>query len=97
MASGDDDSEDLTGGTHEARECMACRGTGRVISNLGGTPNTVDCPWCAGTGMRSPDVDAQAGWPANEVPIAPEDKPEPPEAASAAKSDKSGEAKPPAA
>jgi hypothetical protein len=69
MASGDDDSEDLTGGTHEARECMACRGTGKVISSLGGSSSTVDCPWCAGTGMRSPEIDAQAGWDKNEVPV----------------------------
>ncbi len=74
MASGDDDSEDLTGGTIEPRECMACRGTGRVISNLGGTSSTVDCPWCAGTGMRSPDIDAQSRWPANEAPAPPEAK-----------------------
>ena len=81
MASGDDDSEDLTSGTIEARECMACRGTGQVISNLGGTPSTVDCPWCGGTGMRSPDVDAQSRWPANEVPPPPEPKGEKDEAA----------------
>jgi hypothetical protein len=72
MASGDDDSEDLTGGTHEPRECMACRGTGRVISNLGGSSSTIDCPWCAGTGMRNPEIDAQAAWPENEVPAPPE-------------------------
>jgi hypothetical protein len=41
---------------------MPCRGTGRVISNLGGTPSTVTCPWCAGGGVRLSDVDAQAGW-----------------------------------
>jgi hypothetical protein len=69
MASGEDDSEDLTGGTHEPRECMACRGTGRVISNLGGTPSTVDCPWCAGTGMRPPEIDAQARWGERETPV----------------------------
>jgi hypothetical protein len=41
---------------------MACRGTGRVISNLGGTPSEVACPWCDGTGMRTPGIDAQARW-----------------------------------
>jgi hypothetical protein len=41
---------------------MACRGTGRVISNLGGTPSTVTCPWCEGGGVRLPGVDAQARW-----------------------------------
>ncbi|HTA34174.1 MAG TPA: hypothetical protein VK721_12195 [Solirubrobacteraceae bacterium] len=41
---------------------MACRGSGRVISNLGGTPSTLDCPWCGGTGTRVPGIDAQAHW-----------------------------------
>lgn len=40
--------------------CTACRGTGKVISNLGGAPQTVDCPWCDGTGMFIPGHDAQA-------------------------------------
>jgi hypothetical protein len=62
MASGDDDSEDLKDGAHEPRECMACRGTGSVISNLGGAASTVDCPWCVGTGMRPAEIDAQARW-----------------------------------
>ncbi|HEX3510574.1 MAG TPA: hypothetical protein VHT27_05675 [Solirubrobacteraceae bacterium] len=39
---------------------MACRGTGRVISNLGGTRSEVPCPWCEGTGQRMPGIDAQA-------------------------------------
>jgi hypothetical protein len=41
---------------------MACRGTGRVISNLGGTPSTVTCPWCEGGGVRVPGIDAQGRW-----------------------------------
>jgi hypothetical protein len=41
---------------------MPCRGTGHVISNLGGTPSTVTCPWCEGGGMRLAGVDAQAKW-----------------------------------
>jgi hypothetical protein len=41
---------------------MACRGTGRVISNLGGSPSTIECPWCAGGGLRTPSIDAQARW-----------------------------------
>jgi hypothetical protein len=41
---------------------MACRGSGRVISNLGGTPSDVACPWCRGSGMRVPGIDAQEGW-----------------------------------
>ena len=62
MAGGDDDSGDLDGGAHEPRECMACRGTGKVISNLGGTPSTIDCPWCGGSGTRLAEIDAQARW-----------------------------------
>jgi hypothetical protein len=41
---------------------MPCRGTGKVISNLGGTPSTVTCPWCEGGGTRVSGVDAQAKW-----------------------------------
>jgi DnaJ-class molecular chaperone len=44
------------------RECMACRGTGSVISHLGGEPKTVTCPWCDGTGVRGAISDAQAKW-----------------------------------
>src|SRR4051794_35623885 len=40
--------------------CSACRGTGRVTSNLGGTPHEVACPWCEGGGRRLPEHDAQA-------------------------------------
>jgi hypothetical protein len=41
---------------------MACRGSGRVISNLGGAPSTLTCPWCDGGGVRVVDIDAQARW-----------------------------------
>jgi hypothetical protein len=41
---------------------MACRGSGQVISNLGGAPSNVTCPWCAGAGVRVPGIDAQARW-----------------------------------
>jgi len=41
---------------------MPCRGSGKVISNLGGTPSTVTCPWCEGGGVRLPAVDTQAKW-----------------------------------
>jgi DnaJ-class molecular chaperone len=46
--------------TTPPRECPACRGTGRVISNLGGSPQEVPCPWCEGTGRFIPGHDAQA-------------------------------------
>ncbi|HWW91279.1 MAG TPA: hypothetical protein VNY35_10935 [Solirubrobacteraceae bacterium] len=62
MASENNDSEDRAESSHEPRECMACRGTGRVISNLGGSPSTVTCPWCGGGGVRVPGIDAQARW-----------------------------------
>jgi hypothetical protein len=41
---------------------MPCRGSGQLISNLGGTPSTVTCPWCRGGGVRVPGIDAQARW-----------------------------------
>jgi hypothetical protein len=41
---------------------MACRGSGQVISNLGGTPSQLVCPWCGGGGLRLPEVDAQGRW-----------------------------------
>lgn len=44
--------------------CTACRGTGRVISNLGGEAHSVLCPWCGGTGVWDPSRDAQAEGPA---------------------------------
>jgi DnaJ-class molecular chaperone len=44
----------------EPISCSPCRGTGKVISNLGGSPSTIDCPWCEGTGTFIADHDAQA-------------------------------------
>jgi len=41
---------------------MPCRGSGRVISNLGGAASEVPCPWCAGGGVRLAGVDAQSRW-----------------------------------
>jgi hypothetical protein len=41
---------------------MPCRGSGKVISNLGGSPSTIDCPWCEGGGVRLVGIDAQAHW-----------------------------------
>ena len=40
--------------------CSACRGTGTVISRLGGDPHDQPCPWCEGGGVRLADHDAQA-------------------------------------
>jgi hypothetical protein len=41
---------------------MPCRGTGKVISNLGGKAAKITCPWCEGEGTRRPGIDAQARW-----------------------------------
>lgn len=41
---------------------MPCRGSGKLVSNLGGSPSTVTCPWCQGGGVRIPGIDAQAHW-----------------------------------
>ncbi|MEA2190522.1 MAG: hypothetical protein QOI73_643 [Solirubrobacteraceae bacterium] len=40
--------------------CSPCRGSGEVISNLGGEPSTVPCPWCEGSGEFIAGHDAQA-------------------------------------
>jgi DnaJ-class molecular chaperone len=39
--------------------CTPCRGTGRLLSSLGGTAHEVACPWCGGTGQFQPGRDAQ--------------------------------------
>jgi DnaJ-class molecular chaperone len=44
------------------QSCSACRGSGSVISNLGGEPHEQPCPWCDGGGVVLPDHDAQAHW-----------------------------------
>jgi hypothetical protein len=55
------DGEDATTAEQppEAQPCMPCHGTGKVISNLGGSPRKVTCPWCRGGGERLTGVDAQ--------------------------------------
>jgi hypothetical protein len=57
-----DEDSDCTEVSHGPQECMPCRGTGRVISNLGGKPSKVTCPWCEGHGTRQLAVDAQTHW-----------------------------------
>ena len=44
----------------ETKPCPPCRGTGRIVSRLGGSAQTVTCPWCEGTGHVIPGHDAQA-------------------------------------
>jgi DnaJ-class molecular chaperone len=46
--------------TAEPLPCAPCRGTGHVISNLGGTPQQVTCPWCEGGGVQLAEHNAQA-------------------------------------
>ena len=43
-----------------AEPCSACRGTGQVISALGGERQALPCPWCDGGGVRLAGHDAQA-------------------------------------
>jgi len=62
VSSEQSNSEDQAEESHEPRECMPCRGSGKVISNLGGKASAVVCPWCGGGGIRLADVDAQARW-----------------------------------
>lgn len=42
-----------------AQPCSPCRGTGRVVSGLGGAPHELPCPWCGGSGVFAPGHDAQ--------------------------------------
>jgi DnaJ-class molecular chaperone len=46
--------------SYDPSRCTACRGTGTVISGLGGTPHPEPCPWCDGTGRFLAGHDAQA-------------------------------------
>lgn len=54
--------------------CAPCRGTGRIVSGLGGTPHSIACPWCDGTGVAIPGRNAQehagAGEPSASAPAA---------------------------
>jgi DnaJ-class molecular chaperone len=44
----------------EPEACRPCRGTGKVVSALGGERTEVTCPWCEGSGRWLADHDAQA-------------------------------------
>jgi DnaJ-class molecular chaperone len=58
VSSGDEETIEVP--EDEPVPCTVCRGTGSLISNLGGSPSTVPCAWCEGTGTFLPDHDAQA-------------------------------------
>lgn len=55
------DADEKTKGSSGAEErvCMACHGSGKVVSNLGGLSSKVTCPWCRGGGERLTGMDAQ--------------------------------------
>jgi DnaJ-class molecular chaperone len=53
-------ADEETPDVDDPQPCSVCRGTGTLISNLGGSPSTVTCAWCEGTGTFLPDHDAQA-------------------------------------
>jgi DnaJ-class molecular chaperone len=67
--------------TGDPMTCTACRGTGKVLSSLGGTQHEVVCPWCEGSGHRIPGIDAQA-HPAEAAPETADGGAPPAEAAS---------------
>lgn len=52
-------AEDTGGDTAEPQPCLPCHGSGKVVSNLGGSPRKVACPWCRGGGVRLVGSDAQ--------------------------------------
>jgi DnaJ-class molecular chaperone len=46
--------------TAQLLPCAPCRGTGQLLSNLGGAATQVRCPWCEGGGTQLAEHDAQA-------------------------------------
>ena len=54
-------------GNGDRTTCTACRGTGRLISGLGGDPHEVTCPWCGGDGAFHSGRDAQESGPAEST------------------------------
>lgn len=60
MSTAADDDRPDAGTEPEQIPCPPCRGTGKVISNVGGSPSTVTCPWCEGTGVFTAEHDAQS-------------------------------------
>jgi DnaJ-class molecular chaperone len=52
-------ADEETPDVDDPQPCTVCRGTGTLISNLGGSPSQVTCAWCEGTGTFLPGHDAQ--------------------------------------
>jgi len=61
-SSGDRTSEAGSAEATGDQQCPPCRGTGAVISALGGETTSVRCPWCEGSAVLLAGHDAQAGW-----------------------------------
>lgn len=55
----DDEQGTPAAESSEPKVCMACHGTGKVISNLDEHSRKVTCPWCRGGGVRLVGEDAQ--------------------------------------
>jgi hypothetical protein len=56
-----EDQNETSGEGTGPEPCSPCRGTGRVISQLGGKREEITCPWCDGEGTRrGSEHDAQA-------------------------------------
>ena len=72
-------STDPAPSDQDRRTCTPCRGTGRVISNLGGERREINCPWCEGSGEFEPGRDAQEKAPAAPEAEAGENPPPAPE------------------
>lgn len=56
---GESSSSASSGAESDRTVCTPCRGTGRVISNLGGKEHELQCPWCGGSGNFEQGRDAQ--------------------------------------
>jgi hypothetical protein len=69
----DDKDGEATGGR---QPCSPCRGSGKVISNLGGKREEITCPWCDGGGTRLPEHNAQARFKDEQVPPRPDPGPD---------------------
>jgi DnaJ-class molecular chaperone len=66
MSSGVGGDDRGSGGSDGRGTCTPCRGTGRVLSSLGGEQHEITCPWCGGDGRfhRGRDAQQSAGDPA---------------------------------
>lgn len=66
-----EETEDPPGGDAPAgpEPCSPCRGTGKVVSQLGGKREEIPCPWCDGGGIRLPEHNAQARFKGETEPV----------------------------